>query len=198
MQLQVEVRQQMFSSIEQWQQSGLTQKVFCEQQSIRYHVFHYWYKRYRMRQSGVQGTAGSFIKLQVAKPSSSGSVEINYPGGIRLIFHEPGRSSISLVFFCIILMMLVVLIFSHVKGFTSNHLKPVLIFIQTVCQICAGFSGNELEKMVKIGIQNNKKPYKSIIYRVYQVPGTGFEPAHPCERCDLNTVRLPISPPGLI
>ncbi len=30
------------------------------------------------------------------------------------------------------------------------------------------------------------------------VPGTGFEPAHPCERCDLNTVRLPISPPGHI
>ena len=29
-----------------------------------------------------------------------------------------------------------------------------------------------------------------------QVPRTGFEPAHPCERCDLNTVRLPISPPG--
>ena len=28
------------------------------------------------------------------------------------------------------------------------------------------------------------------------MPGTGFEPAHPCERCDLNTVRLPISPPG--
>ena len=28
------------------------------------------------------------------------------------------------------------------------------------------------------------------------VPGTGFEPAHPCERCDLNTVRLPVSPPG--
>ncbi len=30
----------------------------------------------------------------------------------------------------------------------------------------------------------------------YQVPRTGFEPAHPFERCDLNTVRLPISPPG--
>jgi hypothetical protein len=29
-----------------------------------------------------------------------------------------------------------------------------------------------------------------------QVPRTGFEPAHPCERCDLNTVRLPISPSG--
>jgi hypothetical protein len=32
--------------------------------------------------------------------------------------------------------------------------------------------------------------------RSFFVPGTGFEPAHPCERCDLNTVRLPISPPG--
>ena len=29
------------------------------------------------------------------------------------------------------------------------------------------------------------------------VPGTGFEPAHPCERCHLKAVRLPISPPGL-
>ena len=29
-----------------------------------------------------------------------------------------------------------------------------------------------------------------------KVPRNGFEPSHPCERCDLNTVRLPISPPG--
>jgi site-specific DNA recombinase len=35
-----------------------------------------------------------------------------------------------------------------------------------------------------------------ISYLSTVVPGTGFEPAHPCERCDLNTVRLPISPPG--
>ena len=31
-----------------------------------------------------------------------------------------------------------------------------------------------------------------------EVPRTGFEPAHPCERCDLNTVRLPISPSGQV
>ncbi len=29
------------------------------------------------------------------------------------------------------------------------------------------------------------------------MPRTGFEPAHPFERCHLKTVRLPISPPGL-
>jgi hypothetical protein len=33
-------------------------------------------------------------------------------------------------------------------------------------------------------------------YLASEVPRTGFEPAHPCERCDLNTVRLPISPSG--
>jgi hypothetical protein len=83
-----EVREQMFSMIEQWQQSGLTQKAFCERQSLKYHTFYYWYKCYR-RQNPVEVNAGSFVKLQIAKPSFAASVEINYPGGVRLVFHEP-------------------------------------------------------------------------------------------------------------
>ena len=47
-----EVREQMFTMIEQWQRSGLTQKAFCEQQSIRYHTFYYWYKCYREQHAG--------------------------------------------------------------------------------------------------------------------------------------------------
>ncbi len=35
-----------------------------------------------------------------------------------------------------------------------------------------------------------------VIFKNNIVPRTGFEPAHPCGRCDLNTVRLPISPSG--
>ncbi|HTK20280.1 MAG TPA: hypothetical protein VL442_12220 [Mucilaginibacter sp.] len=88
-----EVREQMFKLIEQWQQSGVTQNAFCQQQSIRYHVFHYWYKRYRGQHGGPQSNAASFVKLQVAKPVFSGSVEIYYPGGIRLVFHEPVSSN---------------------------------------------------------------------------------------------------------
>ncbi len=38
---------------------------------------------------------------------------------------------------------------------------------------------------------------ESIVDLSTSVPRTGFEPAHPCGRCDLNTVRLPISPSGL-
>ena len=87
-----EVREQMFKLIEQWQQSGVTQNAFCQQQSIRYHVFHYWYKRYREQQANSQINTASFVKLQIAKPITAGSVEINYPGGTRIIFHEPVSS----------------------------------------------------------------------------------------------------------
>lgn len=93
MQLQFEGRQQKFAMIEQWRGSGLTQKTFCEQQSIRYYVFHYWYKRYRLQQVSAENNTGSFVKLQVAKSSPGGAVEINYPGGIRILFHEPVSSS---------------------------------------------------------------------------------------------------------
>jgi site-specific DNA recombinase len=47
------------------------------------------------------------------------------------------------------------------------------------------------------GFSENKNGQTESIFDLpTSVPRTGFEPAHPCERCDLNTVRLPISPPG--
>jgi len=93
-----EVRQQMFKLIQQWQQSGFSQKAYCKEQSIKYHVFHYWYKRYRQEHgtaigSGVDNSKSSFVKLQIAKPVTSAAVEIHYPGGIRLFFHEPVSSN---------------------------------------------------------------------------------------------------------
>ena len=48
-------------------------------------------------------------------------------------------------------------------------------------------AGSEEEKKRKVGEISDLST---------SVPRTGFEPAHPCERCDLNTVRLPISPSG--
>lgn len=86
-----EVREQMFNLIEQWKQSGLTQNVFCEQQSVRYHVFHYWYKRYR--QDRDKENNSSFVKLQITNPVNNSSTEIIYPGGTRIIFHEPVSSN---------------------------------------------------------------------------------------------------------
>jgi transposase-like protein len=93
MSIQSEVRQQMFMLIAQWQQSGLTQKAYCQQQSIKYHVFHYWYKCYREEQSGVDSSNSTFVKLQMSKPVAIGAVEIHFSNGTRLLFHEPVSSN---------------------------------------------------------------------------------------------------------
>ena len=93
MPIQSELRQQMFMMITQWQQSGLTQKAYCQEQSIKYHVFHYWYKCFREAQPGFVDNSPGFVKVQIAKPFAFGSAEIHFPSGVRLVFHEPLSSS---------------------------------------------------------------------------------------------------------
>ena len=88
-----QVKQQMFSMINEWQQSSLTQKAWCEQHAMRYHVFHYWYKRYRDAQA-VDKEPG-FIPLKI-KPSfdtSAAHIELLLPDGKRLLFHQPVSSN---------------------------------------------------------------------------------------------------------
>jgi hypothetical protein len=88
------VQQQMFSMILSWQQSGLSQKAYCEQHAIRYHIFHYWYKRYRLSQSPDKQPG--FVPLRI-KPSrfpdaASAHTELLLPDGKRLLFHQPVSS----------------------------------------------------------------------------------------------------------
>lgn len=86
MQNKDEVQQQMFSYIDQWRQSGLTQKAFCQQVKLSYHIFHYWYKRYRTADSKP---ASSFIKLGICATSAMSHAELLLPDGRRLLFHQP-------------------------------------------------------------------------------------------------------------
>jgi len=86
MESKVVVQQQMFGYIEQWQQSGQSQKAFCRQVNLSYHIFHYWYKRYRMTESKP---ASSFIKLGVSAASVISHTELVLPDGKRLLFHHP-------------------------------------------------------------------------------------------------------------
>ena len=88
-----EVRQQMFEFIEQWKQSGLSQNAFCEQQSMRFHKFYYWYKCYRKDNDISDKNNRGFVKLKVEKPSVAFSVEIHFPGGVHVLFHEPVSSN---------------------------------------------------------------------------------------------------------
>ena len=88
-----QVKEQMYAHIEQWKQSGLAQKVYCEQQGVKYHVFHYWYKLYRDQHLPTHveeqtKPAPCFIPLTISS-SPAAFVELHLSGGHRLLFHQP-------------------------------------------------------------------------------------------------------------
>lgn len=83
-----EVRLQMSGMIERWQESGLSQKSFCEKESIKSYTFYYWYKRYRQQTQSSESQSG-FVKLKIEKPTIAASVEVLFPDGMRLLFNEP-------------------------------------------------------------------------------------------------------------
>lgn len=79
----------MFSLIQVWQKSGMTQREFCEKKNITYAKFQYWMKRYNEAGDAPEPTS-SFLPVHVKKESSarSGSLEIVYPDGRRVVFHQ--------------------------------------------------------------------------------------------------------------
>jgi len=85
-------RQQMFSMVAQWQQSGLSQKAYCVQNNIAYYVFHYWYKCYRDKRTITVDRPTPFVQLQVNSGSSVPTVELQWGDGRRLLFHQPVSS----------------------------------------------------------------------------------------------------------
>jgi len=82
----------MFGQIEQWKQSDLTQRAFCLQNNITYHVFHYWYKRYRDARLEADSRTPSFIKLELSPSAIYAHAELILPDGKRLLFHQPVSS----------------------------------------------------------------------------------------------------------
>jgi hypothetical protein len=93
MQYNKNTQEQMFGLISSWKQSGLSQKAWCEQNQIRYYIFHYWYKRYRDEQS--ESSRPAFIPLNVKPPLSNTScanIEVVLADGKRILFHQPVTS----------------------------------------------------------------------------------------------------------
>ncbi len=81
-------RQAKISIIDQWKQSGLSQKEFYQQQNIPAHVFYYWHKCYRDEQyKPLRKSSAGFVQLTT--PASAGNIELQLPNGTRIIFNEP-------------------------------------------------------------------------------------------------------------
>ncbi len=77
--------------IEKWQVSELTQKDFCNQESIAYSGFHYWFKKFR-EEKALPPSAGGFIPVNVTPSRSEvnqpAAIELVMPDGRRVHFHE--------------------------------------------------------------------------------------------------------------
>lgn len=83
-------RSEMFTIIEQWQRSGLSQKAFCRSRSLRYSSFHYWFKVYR-NHCGERPAANEvgFVPLHIERVSSASPVlELVLADGKRILFHH--------------------------------------------------------------------------------------------------------------
>ena len=75
-----EQRTQFLAMIKQWQQSGLSQKLFCTENNIAYHVFHYWYRAYKSEQKST----GTFLPVNITPPETQEQITIKGNSGIQL------------------------------------------------------------------------------------------------------------------
>jgi hypothetical protein len=81
-------QEEMFFVIEEWRQSGLTQKEYCRQHNLVYHQFHYWYRKYREQQPAPE-LSSAFVQIKPAITTSTPFAELFFPGGGRVVFHQP-------------------------------------------------------------------------------------------------------------
>jgi hypothetical protein len=86
------IRQERYNMIVNWQQSGQTQRLYCQTQNIPYHVFHYWYKQYRNSQQSAPAALPGFTTFNLPAFSDSACAALVLPDGRRIIFYQPVSS----------------------------------------------------------------------------------------------------------
>lgn len=77
----------MFPLVEEWQDSGQTQKAFCAEQDISVSVFAYWLRRYRDRGDTQELPESGFVPIRMAV-SDSAALEVVLPSGAVLRFAQ--------------------------------------------------------------------------------------------------------------
>lgn len=83
-------QQKYFEDIIRWQHSGLSQKVWCEENGVNYSTFHYWYRRFRNQNTDDSQTANdSFVQLKVQdRPPGLPWCELVLINGHKLSFYQ--------------------------------------------------------------------------------------------------------------
>jgi len=83
-----EKRNQMYSLVEQWQQSGMSQVAFAKAHNIKLFTLRYWINKTRQQQNNSPG----FIQLN--EPAVA-DICLRYPNGVELLL--PAHTPLSLI-----------------------------------------------------------------------------------------------------
>ncbi len=80
--------------IEQWEQSGLSIKRFCDQHRFSDSLFHSWLNKYRRHTNKAATPNNEFIPLSITTPSPMGEdgcslyAKVILEGGCRIRFYQ--------------------------------------------------------------------------------------------------------------
>lgn len=89
--------EEMFPVVEDWLQSGLTQKAYSQRHNLPLHILPYWANRYRKFQqdpntASALSSTGHFIPVSTGN-TMNGGMEIVLPTGVVIRFAEPVPAS---------------------------------------------------------------------------------------------------------
>ncbi len=70
------------SRIAAWQQSGLTQKAYCEQQELRYSTFGYWVRK--LRRAAEPATEKKGAGFVPVIPATVQPTDLSLPNGLEI------------------------------------------------------------------------------------------------------------------
>jgi hypothetical protein len=81
-------QQAMFTLLERWYSSGVSQDLWCKKQGISLSKFKYWYKKWKSQKS--KDCSGNFIEIAHCGPASTmlEKVSVRFPNGINLDFNS--------------------------------------------------------------------------------------------------------------
>ncbi len=85
--------EEMFPVVEDWLQSGLSQKAYSQRHDLPLHILPYWAGRYRKAHqdpitTSAPSSSGHFIPVS-AGTTMNGGMEIALPSGIVIRFASP-------------------------------------------------------------------------------------------------------------
>lgn len=85
--------EKMFSLVDQYRSSGLSIKVFSEQNNIKRPTFIYWIQK--KKQSEKKDNIGNFLPINLPAPKVKNvPIEILYPNGVKILLDSPDKEQV--------------------------------------------------------------------------------------------------------